>query len=557
MILLSTTSASSFASGESIGIPPMPGPGYFGLHADPNFLNSFTSSALIGKTFDASGKLTDVHSCKSLADSACSSANFWQSSTLYPFCENSAQTDCIEEVIAQNEEGTKLNVTLGEKFPGVRRQDYVGNPERALPSGGQTNLVHIPGAPHASGDLYLAVVNPGGRLDERQFKGGTFNSSFQASLYAVKVNNGTFTAPWIGDQLSQYKQGAELWGTGSSVDSNAGCILNDTNVCAVPEEMPLDIKFGMKIRTSFNLTNWFSGRLNNSNISVNKGINQGSVITVVANPVVVPKITKWFKKSDLPTSLWDWYARVPKPWGGTGNFGLDAQNGPADSWSLLRDITGYSQFYMDEFLVWLPILGDKANYSPTLWSIRAMEGTGNLNVKCSSNSSIAGIVSTNATQYLDGPPSFNSLTQELIYKVASTHLLSDGSINKGTYDLVINSQTARCIYGFSSAPINAKIEITSADGQNQVAVTNVTERDGWIHLAARGFTFSDPTLKVKLTQEPAVSEVAAVASTPSPLANQSTSASRTTTSSIVCVKGKTIKKVTGLKPTCPAGYKKK
>jgi hypothetical protein len=139
----------------------------------------------------------------------------------------------------------------------------------------------------------------------------------------------------------------------------------------------------------------------------------------------------------------------------------------------------------------------------------------------------------------------------LTYKVASTHLLSDGTVNKGTYDLVINSETARCIYGFSNAPINAKIEITSADGENQVAVTNVTERDGWIHLAARGFTYSNPTLKVKLTQE------AAPAATPKETPTPSVAVPAPAKSTIACVKGKTTKKVTGLKPVCPVGYKKK
>ena len=555
LVLSAIAISSSYASGESVGIPPMPGPGYFGLHADPNFLNSFTNSFLLGKTVNPDGSLAEVHSCKSLTDPVCANSNYWQAGSLYPFCESASQTDCIEEVTARDDSGKKLEVALGDKFPGARPQDYVGTPSRGLPSGGQTNLVHIPGAAHASGDLYLAVVNPRSMLDERVNKGGRFAPQFQVSLYAVKVAQGQFSLPFESDQLSQYQRGMELWGSGSGSDSSKGCILNDTSICAVPEEMPTNIKFGMKIRTNFLLTNWFSGRLSDSTFSVTQGTSGGSVLSVEANSVVVPKITKWFKKSDLPQSLWDWYSKLPKPWGGTGNHG-EAQNGPADSWSLMRDITGYNQFYMDEFLTWLPILGDKADYSPTLWSLRAMEGIGSFG-QCAASSSVAGVVSTNATQYLDGPPSFDQANQELTYKVASTHYLSDGSINKGTYDLVIDSKVARCIYRFSNAPINAKIEITSADGQNQVAVTNLTERDGWIHLAARGFTYSNPTLKVKLTQEKPVSEPTPTPSaTPAP--TESTSAApKVVKTSITCIKGKITKKVNAVKPTCPAGYKRK
>jgi hypothetical protein len=543
--------ANSQASGESAGVPPMPGPGYFGLRADPNFLNSFTNSALIGKNIDKDGNLTEVHSCKSFDDLVCANSNFWQAKSLYTFCETDSQTDCIEEVTARSESDSKLEVILGDKFPGVRRQDFVGSPSRGLATGGQTRLVRIPGAPHASGDLYLAVVNPTSTLNEMGFKGANFTTQFQASLYAVKINQGQFNAPFEADEISQYPAGTAYWGSGSGSDAGNGCILNDAFVCAVPEEMPLNVKFGMKIRTSYQLTNWFSGRLSDSSFVVSPGINRGSVITVEANPVMVPKISKWFKKTNLPKSLWDWYSNLAKPWGGSGDHGA-SQNGPDETWSLMRDITGYNQFYMDEFLAWLPVLGDKADFSPTLWSIRGMQGTGSYG-QCASSTSVAGVVSTNATQYLDGPPTFDRSTQELNYKVASTHYLSDGSINKGTYDLVIDSKVARCIYGFSNAPINAKIEITSSDGQNQIAVTNVSERDGWIHLVARGFTFSNPTLKVKLSQEKTE-----VKPKPSPSATPSTTASTLKLKvSITCIKGKMTKKVTAVNPKCPTGYKKK
>jgi hypothetical protein len=70
-------------------------------------------------------------------------------------------------------------------------------------------------------------------------------------------------------------------------------------------------------------------------------------------------------------------------------------------------------------------------------------------------------------------------------------------------------------------------------------------------MTAGGFTFSTPSIKVKLSQEaPATS--AAPAATPAPAAKPV--AKKTT---IACVKGKTTKKVTAIKPTCPTGYKKK
>jgi len=103
----------------------------------------------------------------------------------------------------------------------------------------------------------------------------------------------------------------------------------------------------------------------------------------------------------------------------------------------------------------------------------------------------------------------------------------------------MRSDIARCLYGFSSAPIKAEISITSDEGEKKVATTIVNEKNGWLYLSAKGFTFSAPTINVKLSQEKVVAPVASKKIT------------------ISCVKGKTTKKVTAVSPKCPAGYKKK
>jgi hypothetical protein len=66
-------------------------------------------------------------------------------------------------------------------------------------------------------------------------------------------------------------------------------------------------------------------------------------------------------------------------------------------------------------------------------------------------------------------------------------------------------------------------------------------------MAAGGFTFSTKTIQVKLSQE----KVAPVI-TPTPTPTPTPAAKKTT---IKCVKGKTTKKVTAVKPKCPSGYK--
>jgi hypothetical protein len=77
-------------------------------------------------------------------------------------------------------------------------------------------------------------------------------------------------------------------------------------------------------------------------------------------------------------------------------------------------------------------------------------------------------------------------------------------------------------------------------------ITN--ESNGWIHLGAYGFTFSSPTVRVKLSQE---------APTPAPNPKVTKVAAPLKKFTIVCARGKAIKKVTGTNPKCPTGYKKK
>ena len=199
---------------------------------------------------------------------------------------------------------------------------------------------------------------------------------------------------------------------------------------------------------------------------------------------------------------------------------------------------------MKQLGAWAKILGDKATAMPTQWIFHTlsdyeMQGA---NRCITTSTKLAGLVSTNSTTYSAGPPVFNKEDQTLDYKVASPHLDAKGEVFKGSYDLYIDENVARCIYGFSSAPVSATVSIVSSDGKTQVATTTLTTGSGWLHLSAKGFTFSNPTLKVKLTQEGSVPVKDVSRPTPAP-------------KKITCIKGKVSKVVTTA--TCPAGYKKK
>jgi hypothetical protein len=145
----------------------------------------------------------------------------------------------------------------------------------------------------------------------------------------------------------------------------------------------------------------------------------------------------------------------------------------------------------------------------------------------------------------------------LNYKVGGLHFNPDGTPFKGTYDLIMRSETARCLYGFSNAPVSAEISVVSADGEKQVATTRLSESKDWIHLSAYNFGFSSPTIQIKLEQK--MEEIATSSPNANPIPSQTDkpAVANMKKTTITCVKGKITKKVTGARPKCPTLYKKK
>jgi hypothetical protein len=121
--------------------------------------------------------------------------------------------------------------------------------------------------------------------------------------------------------------------------------------------------------------------------------------------------------------------------------------------------------------------------------------------KCATQTdSLSGLIFTNATVYSAGAPTFDASSGTLDYKVAAPHLKPNGDLMLGTYDLILSSTVARCLYGFSKAPIGATVSVISNDGQSQVATTIINEKDGFFRMGAYGFGFSSPTIRMKITQ---------------------------------------------------------
>lgn len=541
----------------------MPGANTMGYQANESiFAKTESSSWFNFNTSDGtpSGKLTSVAICNTGKESGCEFTVNSMYRAVLPACVGSADINCVSAITATNSDGEALQVNFLSTFPSERYQDFQGDLSIGVPRGSGAVLVSIPEAPHSDGDNYLLkLVTSATRTPESN---GTFGvPSITASFMAVKVVTGNFfgsrtetnTASYLRAQGVSVSSFSDL-APGQDVDPRFdACVMSSTKECALPFALPQDISFGFSARFSFPVTGWLHGRMRDAAIQLERKSEKESILTVAAKPIKVPVLDVVKSLDDLPDSLLAHFAN--KDWAGeTRRYPLE--NNPQGtrveskekdraglkSLSFKHINTQFNTESMKDFVQWLPIAGDKAAALPTQWRVSTMtdRGSGIVNQCLNRSNTLAGLVTTNSTMYIDGPPTFDSSQGSLDYKVAATHFEPDGkTVFKGSYELLMSSAVARCIYGFTNAPVKASVSVTSEDGTPNVATVVINEKNNWLSLAAYNFTFSAPTVSVKLTQDKP----------------QVVTPAKPAIKKITCIKGKVTKVVTTTK--CPAGFKKK
>ena len=480
----------------------------------------------------------EAFSCKSYSDPNCSGAqNIWYDAIL-DVCKSEADTNCVIGITAIKD-GKEIQGKFSQNYPETNKYAFKGDPTLNIPDGGLPSLWTFDGLTHQGGNQFM--VYP------RYFHNGAWYNGEKVNLAPTQFDVGIFAVSKEKVQnqpeFNVIAQKADATGKAAWFDgANFGCqSTGPQGECAMSWPLPKDVRFRLEVRSSIPLTSFMHGRLLDPTIKITSDSSGRQLFSIEAGSVSVPVLNTWVKNSDMPKELHDYLYSMTN-FGGFYTY-RDGKGSSRDNVQLLENFDQYTPATFQEYLWWLPVAKDKSIGNKTMWIARTLSaaevnGAGGQVAKCISNAkNLTGMVTTNAGMYVSGPPTFNAATQSLDYKVAAPHYDNNGTPNIGTYNLVLSSEAARCIYGFSKAPISATISIVSADGTAQIATTIVREKDGWIYLSAAGYGYSSPTVRVKLSQ---TVEKTAI-----------------TKSTITCAKGKVSKKVTAEKPTCPAGYKKK
>jgi hypothetical protein len=487
---------------------------------------------------------SEVRYCKTVSDEFCGSSKGMFFDAILPVCSNVSDVNCIVGLSAISSSGNESIGSYVRNFPDAGYTDFPGSTLRNLPQGSTPSLWKIPGITHGGKtDEYLVNFTLRGGA-------GPLQDRFSFNSYSAFISPVTIQAGGYGrfekrdgrgkDQVECVKLalacGTEM--LGKSKDDDKICASIEEGACAAKQAFPSGYRLKLKVRLSDSPAGWLHGRLKAPEISITK-VNSGIELSLEGEPVVVPVVGATTTHATLPEIMKTFYSNLS----GQGSYG---EQGPTGRRNQVSMPAPDQERTFTEYALWDKYINDKANASPGFWTVRSLDVPQDAAECFRDSTKFIGAVTTNAMIYSGGPPVFNKDQGTLEYKVGAPHLTSKGEVFKGSYDLQVSAEVARCLYKFTEAPIQASVSIINESGENNIATTVLNEKDGWLRLAAYGFTFSTPTVRIKLSQD-----VKAVA-TPTPTAKPVTKKI-----TITCTKGKTSKKVTAIKPTCPTGYKKK
>lgn len=428
-------------------------------------------------------------------------------SAILPACVNASDVTCIESVESKKiGERSWIKGILSKnqldvkklKIPTYTPSFYEYGTWSAdklsnLSAAGVASSWDFPTNPHRDGFSYLAIV---------QFRSSFLNerSAFNPELGFSELNG--MIQPW---SWTCVEYGTCDW-LGSQIGGSSYVL-------------PEDVEFRMTIRMNFlssKIGTWVVGRLEKPTVDFNS-----EKLIISGRPVVYPMGFSMLDSQDecvakISAVMSKYFPRAPGICT-SGSSGFSTNSNDEVALALFDALEG-------------SVL---QNGELARWTFSNAKNSNKLD-SCADPKSFS-FATSNAMLYSVNPPVWDRQSSTLSYRIASTHLDKKGNVNKGSYSLAISKKKADCLWNFDTAKASATISITNSEGTQNIAVSSLRTSKDWIYFDASGFTFSAPEIKVKLINNEA----------------------KAVTKSITCTKGKQSKKVFGVSPKCPTGFKLK
>ena len=447
--------------------------------------------------------------CEGWTDPICRKAgNEFSAELFLPPCVEDSSSSCIESLNmslnGQSSYGRLIRTTDTRPVcrasdepcpPTIQTTIFPSVPEKNIPAGSAPSLWSIDGVANASGSstyLVSTKINVRGKWDENlnvtDLSFWDFNSSV---IPYVEIAGDFAPAESRPDGYRAYAAhaisnaflaaGTDSSGTAYTTD-NSGCAWTEDQRCGIAAAFAPNTKVELGLRVPKELDGWLQGRLSDANIDLRTFNSQLNKLTISGNAIDVPVTGTFFHPSDVGFKYEE--------------SDLSANSGFYWGRHWGRQVTG-GGVSVDMLSAFERHLGDKALGRVSLWSVSLLsKGFPCENKKISR---LEGLLTTNAMVYNGGLPTYKK--GALSYQVGGLHYNHDGTVFKGTYDFIMRSDTARCIYGFTKAPLQVAVTVTDVNGVPSASTSSVSESGGWLRIRARDFTFSTPTITAKITQK--------------------------------------------------------
>jgi hypothetical protein len=441
-------------------------------------------------------------------------------------CSESIRTDCIQSLSYQSEKSSEwLTLTPDEKikFPvaGVPRYGsspndivatltpYPADDSKNLPAGGMSPVYKDAKAIGDNGIRYLVQARAQGTAPS-EAKYSWFDMRLEIRPVSVvdysKLNEFGFPSLQL---LSNFQAASKF-------------------------------KFEIRSKATKNLfAGWFYGRVLQPEFKTTAISDEESLVEIVGSPLVTHVAQGDISFNDYAAIQTTSGSALPNARPGVSVYSFGATTGFANGsgamkvWRLLN-----------------PFMRDSAGSNISAFSIRTTRNSALLTnyypQGCEASQALDGVVSTNAAMYNPAPPSYEAKDGSLNFEVGSPHLDTSGKVIQGVYSMVVSSKIAKCIWGSDLTNSRATVSIINDAGQKQVTTSALKAMNDFYYFHISGFTYSTKKISIRLEAIPIV--------TPSPTASAVPGAAQVV-KKITCLKGKTKKVVSGVKPVCPKGYK--
>lgn len=442
--------------------------GQVGINVEDAWINNGNQVSRIVSLETRSGQMPNERLCVGFGEGVCDFNNSkYRASVnaLLGYCLDTEDIGCVEG-LTRNGASLELEGEAGGAT-------FQGDAAKDLPNGRTVSLWSDPSLPDVKFAVYASMVT------NYHTAIGRFRADeFVLTVIPYTVAEGQFTPSTA---TERYLDSQQRWVVSSGGFPTQCAWVTETE-CGEWADFPEgENEIQVSLRVPSSTGSWFQGRLDNASFAVEKVNSRVNRMVVSGQPAWVPKVYVRVDKDKQTQAQRD--AECPPNW-----VGCMPSSGLVNIRASYANTAGLIEAYRGA-------AKDTAVAIQQKWSFQVAPALGN---KCLTDTTrVHGIVTTNSSVYQGTAPEFAD--GYLSYKVSGYHFGPDGEENIGTYRLIINSETAKCLYGFDSVPAQASVAVIGTDNQT-VSTTTVGERNGWLYLDAAGFTFSQKNIKVAFSK---------------------------------------------------------